>query len=73
MLTRNFEPGFRIELHAKDLTLALDGAKALGLSLPGTAAALQLFNSCVAHDGKTWDHSGMVRALESMANHSVST
>jgi 2-hydroxy-3-oxopropionate reductase len=71
MVKRNFEPGFRIELHQKDLNLALEGARALGISLPSTAVAQQLFSSCTAHGGKAWDHSGMVRALEMMANHEV--
>ncbi|MBR0750636.1 2-hydroxy-3-oxopropionate reductase [Bradyrhizobium jicamae] len=71
MVKRNFDPGFRIELHQKDLNLALEGAKALGLSLPSTALAQQLFSSCAAHGGKAWDHSAMVRALEMMANHEV--
>ena len=71
MVKRNFDPGFRIELHQKDLNLALEGARALGLSLPSTAAAQQLFSSCVAHGGKGWDHSAMVRALEMMASHEI--
>jgi 2-hydroxy-3-oxopropionate reductase len=71
MIKRNFEPGFRIELHQKDLNLALEGARTLGLSLPSTALAQQLFSSCAAHGGKAWDHSGMVRALEMMAQHQV--
>src|ERR1700731_75926 len=71
MLRRNFQPGFRIELHQKDLNLALEGARALGLSLPNTATAQQLFNSCAACGGKAWDHSAMVRALEMMANHEI--
>jgi 2-hydroxy-3-oxopropionate reductase len=71
MVKRTFNPGFRIELHQKDLNLALQGAKALGVSLPNTATAQELFNSCAAHGGKAWDHSAMVRALEIMANHEV--
>ena len=71
MIKRNFEPGFRIELHQKDLNLALEGARTLGLSLPNTATAQQLLNSCVAHGGKAWDHSAMVRALEMMADHQI--
>jgi len=71
MIKRNFEPGFRIELHQKDLNLALEGARTLGLSLPNTATAQQLFSSCVAHDGKAWDHSAMVRTLEMMAGHEI--
>ncbi|UPK39009.1 2-hydroxy-3-oxopropionate reductase [Bradyrhizobium sp. 186] len=71
MVKRNFEPGFRIELHQKDLNLALEGARALGLSLPSTAVAQQLFSACTAHGGKGWDHSAMVRALELMAGHEI--
>ncbi|MCP3390916.1 2-hydroxy-3-oxopropionate reductase [Bradyrhizobium sp. CCGB12] len=71
MVKRNFDPGFRIELHQKDLNLALEGARTLGLSLPSTAVAQQLFSSCTAHGGKAWDHSAMVRALELMAGHEI--
>jgi 2-hydroxy-3-oxopropionate reductase len=71
MVKRTFDPGFRIELHQKDLGLALSGARALGISLPNTATAQELFNACVAAGGAKWDHSGMVRALERMANHEL--
>ncbi len=71
MIRRSFEPGARIELHRKDLGLALASARQLGLSLPGTAAAQELFNACVAHGGARWDHSAMVKALEMLANHEV--
>src|SRR6202007_504486 len=72
MVKRNFDPGFRIELHQKDLNLALDGARTLGLSLPSTAGAQQMFSSCAAHGGRSWDHSALVRALEMMADHEIS-
>jgi 2-hydroxy-3-oxopropionate reductase len=68
MINRTFDPGFRIELHQKDLSLALSSAKALGVSLPNTATAQELFNACTAHGGKAWDHSAMVKALEKLAN-----
>jgi 2-hydroxy-3-oxopropionate reductase len=71
MVKRNFDPGFRIELHQKDLNLALDGARTLGLSLPSTAVAQQMFSSCAAHGGRSWDHSALVRALEMMAGHEI--
>jgi 2-hydroxy-3-oxopropionate reductase len=71
MIKRTFDPGFRIELHQKDLSLALAGARAMGMSLPNTATAQELFNACVAHGGAKWDHSALVRALETMANHKV--
>ena len=71
MIERTFEPGFRIRLHQKDLNLALQGARALGVSLPNTATAQELFNSCAANGEEDLDHSGMVRALERLANHPV--
>ncbi len=67
MIKRTFDPGFRIELHQKDLNLALSNARELGVSLPNTATAQELFNACAAHGGKAWDHSAMVRALEKLA------
>jgi 2-hydroxy-3-oxopropionate reductase len=71
MIKRRFDPGFRIELHQKDLNLALSAARQLGLSLPNTAIAQELFNACAARGGKAWDHSAMVRALELLANHEI--
>ena len=71
MIKRTFDPGFRIKLHQKDLNLALEGARSLGLSLPATALAQQLFSACIANGGEGWDHAAMVRALEIMANHPV--
>lgn len=71
MITRNFDPGFRIALHQKDLNLALGAAKSLGLALPATSTAQQLFSACVAQGGSGWDHSGMVRALEKLSNFQV--
>jgi 2-hydroxy-3-oxopropionate reductase len=71
MLKRTFDPGFRIELHQKDLNLALANARQAGMSLPNTATAQQLFNSCAARGGKKWDHSALVKALETLANHEL--
>src|SRR5205809_294160 len=71
MVKRTFDPGFRIELHQKDLNLALSAARQAGLSLPNTATAQELFNACAAQGGKGWDHSALVRALELLANHEI--
>jgi 2-hydroxy-3-oxopropionate reductase len=71
MIKRTFDPGFRIELHQKDLNLALTSARQMGVSLPNTATAQELFNSCAAHGGRAWDHSALVRALELMANYEI--
>lgn len=67
MIDRYFEPGGRVELHQKDLENALSGARAMGLALPGTALAQQLFGAVAAMGGARWDHSALVRALEALA------
>jgi 2-hydroxy-3-oxopropionate reductase len=67
MIERTFAPGFRVALHQKDLNLAMSSARALGVALPSTALALQLFNSTTAVAGGDSDHSAMVRALEVLA------
>ncbi len=71
MIKRTFAPGFRIGLHQKDLSLALAGARALGVALPQTAGAAQLMQVCAANGGQDLDHSSLVNALELMANHPV--
>jgi 2-hydroxy-3-oxopropionate reductase len=71
MIERNFEPGARVALHQKDLENALAGARAMGISLPCTAVAQQLFNACTAAGGAGWDHSALVKALEMLAGHAV--
>jgi 2-hydroxy-3-oxopropionate reductase len=71
MIKRTFAPGFRIGLHQKDLNLALQGAKALGVALPQTANASQLMQACAAQGWGELDHSALVRALELMAKHEV--
>jgi len=71
MIKRSFNPGFRIALHRKDLNLALQGAKAIGVSLLQTAGAAQLMQACAANGMDQLDHSALVQALELMANHAV--
>ncbi len=71
MINRTFAPGFRIALHQKDLNLALQSAKELGVALPNTASAQQLFSAVAAMGGDQLDHSGMIRALETLAAHDI--
>jgi len=71
MLKRTFNPGFRIRLHQKDLNLALQSARSMGLSLPNPATAQELFNAVAAQGGIDLDHSAMLLALEKLANHEV--
>jgi 2-hydroxy-3-oxopropionate reductase len=67
MIKRTFDPGFRIRLHRKDLTLAVDAAKALNIALPNAAATQQLMNTAVARGDGDKDHSALVRTLEALA------
>ncbi|MDR6289409.1 MULTISPECIES: 2-hydroxy-3-oxopropionate reductase [Inquilinus] len=71
MIQRNFAPGFRIALHQKDLALALDGARALGVPLPNTAATQQLLHAAVAQGGAAWDHSAILKVLERQADFEI--
>jgi 2-hydroxy-3-oxopropionate reductase len=71
MIKRTFAPGFRIRLHQKDLNLALQGARELGVALPQTANAAQLMQACAANGMADLDHSALVRALELLAGHEV--
>jgi 2-hydroxy-3-oxopropionate reductase len=71
MIKRTFDPGFRIELHQKDLRLALEGARELNMSLPNTASTQELFNACAANGWASKDHSTLVRAIELLAHHEV--
>jgi 2-hydroxy-3-oxopropionate reductase len=73
MIKRTFDPGFRIKLHQKDLGLALQGARELGLALPQTAGAAQLMQVCAANGMAELDHSALVKALELMGNHEVAS
>lgn len=67
MIKRSFVPGFRLKLHQKDLMLALDSAKALGVALPNTATAQELMSAC----DREQDHSSLVKALEALASHQL--
>ncbi|ELQ17762.1 2-hydroxy-3-oxopropionate reductase [Pseudomonas fluorescens BRIP34879] len=71
MINGTFDPGFRINLHQKDLNLALAGAKELGINLPNTASTQQVLSTCTALGGGNWDHSALIKGLEHMANFSI--
>ena len=71
MINRTFQPGFRIALHQKDLNLALQSARELGVALPNTASAQQLFSAVAAMGGAELDHSSLIRALETMSSHEI--
>lgn len=66
-LEHRFEPGFRARLHAKDLRIALDEARAAGVALPATALVSQLFNALVASGRGDQDHSALLAVIEELA------
>jgi 2-hydroxy-3-oxopropionate reductase len=68
MINRAFEPGFRVELHQKDLNIALSNARALGINLPNTTATLELLNTCTAQGDAKLDSSVMIRSLEKLVS-----
>ncbi|MBS3906916.1 MAG: 2-hydroxy-3-oxopropionate reductase, partial [Syntrophaceae bacterium] len=72
MIKRTFNPGFRVRLHQKDLNIALQSARSMGLSLPNTATAQELFNALAAQGGSELDHSSLITVLEKLANHAIS-
>ena len=71
MIHRNFEPGFRLELHQKDIGLALEGARALQLSLPHTASCAQMMNAASALGLGRFDSSVIVEVLERLADQRI--
>ncbi|QYJ15886.1 2-hydroxy-3-oxopropionate reductase [Rubrobacter xylanophilus DSM 9941] len=66
-LSRSFEPGFRAELHHKDLGIALAAAREYGVALPVTALVDQML---LAMKKKGWggeDHSALLRVIEDLS------
>ena len=68
MINQAFEPGFRVELHQKDLNIALSNARALGINLPNTTATLELLNACTTQGDAKLDSSVMIRSLEKLVS-----
>src|SRR3989441_1113135 len=60
-------PGFKIDLHYKDLGLIMDSARALGVPLPATAVVQELFNALRVKGRGGLDHSGVITLLEDLA------
>lgn len=71
MIRRNFEPGFRLELHQKDLGVALEGARTLQLALPHTASCAQMMNAASALGWSGLDSSVIVEVLERLSGHRI--
>jgi 2-hydroxy-3-oxopropionate reductase len=67
MIERQFEPGFRVNLHRKDLGIALSAGKETGSPLPVTALVSQLYDSVAAAGGGSLDHSALITVFERLA------
>ena len=66
-LAHEFKPGFKIDLHYKDLGLIMETARALGVPVPTTAVVQELFNAVRVRGGGGLDHSGVITLLEHLA------
>ena len=71
LLARDFAPGFKLDLHAKDLAIVLETARELGVPLPGAALVAQLFEAERGRGHGEADNSTVVRALEALAQHEI--
>jgi len=73
LLARDFEPGFKLDLHAKDLAIVLETAREIGVVLPGTVVVDKLFHAEQSRGHGGADNSTVVRALEALAEHAIGT
>ncbi len=71
MMDGNFKPGFRINLHIKDLTNALDTGHDVGAPLPLTAAVMEMMQWLKASGYEGEDHSSLVRYYEYLSKADV--
>lgn len=71
VVRRDFDPGFRIRLHYKDLNIIREAGRAYGVPLPASALAHELFGAAMAADRGELDHSGVVTVLEDLAGTEV--
>ncbi|WP_445161114.1 2-hydroxy-3-oxopropionate reductase [Mycobacterium sp. Dal123C01] len=69
MLAHNFDPGFRIELHHKDLGIVTSAAREAGVVIPLGAVVAQLMASALANGDGSLDHSGLLRGVERLSGH----
>jgi 2-hydroxy-3-oxopropionate reductase len=71
VLKRNYQPGFRIKLHIKDLKNALITGRELGIPLPATALTQTFFEACDAAGRGNLDHGGLITVTEDLAKTKV--
>jgi 2-hydroxy-3-oxopropionate reductase len=66
-VSNTYNPGFKIDLHYKDLGLIMESARALGVPLPATAVVQELFSALRVKGRGGLDHSGVITLLEDLA------
>ena len=71
VLNRNFKPGFRIELHIKDLMNAMDTAHQIGVPLQLTGQVLEMMQALKVDGKGKNDHSGLIQYFEKLADREV--
>ena len=72
-LSHSFDPGFRIELHHKDLGIALSAGREYGVALPVTAAVDQMLEALKNRGSGGLDHSAILTFIEDLARHEIGT
>jgi 2-hydroxy-3-oxopropionate reductase len=70
-LEHDFTPGFRIDLHHKDLKIALESGESYGVPLPVTGLVQQYFNALRVRGHGGDDHSGLLQLVEELAEHRI--
>lgn len=71
MVAHNFEPGFRTDLHRKDLAIAMAAARASGVPTPVSAVVAQLFEALAAEGRGDLDHSALITIYEELARFNI--
>jgi 2-hydroxy-3-oxopropionate reductase len=72
-LEHDFTPGFRVDLHHKDLGIALQTARQYGVALPNTAAVEQMLQALRTAGRGESDHSALLTLVEDLARHTIGT
>jgi 2-hydroxy-3-oxopropionate reductase len=70
-LSREFEPGGKVEFHHKDLGIALAAGREYGVALPATAVVDQLFEALMTRGRGGWDHSALLTIIEDLAQREI--
>jgi 2-hydroxy-3-oxopropionate reductase len=73
MLSHSFDPGFRVELHHKDLGIALAAGREYGVTLPVTAVVDQMLETLKMRGRGDQDHSALLTLVEESSGHEIGT